>query len=216
MPNHVTTEIKAPREVIAWMLNAEGRIDFKKIIPFDGVFSWDCVSGSAETAAERALGLALNDNPFIARLQAENRGQQDVSKLSDECFEQFIQMLRNHRKTGFMHPMDFARAKWGTKWNAYDQLVDLEAGTARMDTAWSFPEPILLKVSARFPECIIETRYADEDIGCNCGTVTFQGGKAISRDEAGRYDGMSETDKAKWRAFAYEVKGWQPDEDDDE
>ncbi|MFV3292566.1 hypothetical protein ACNFBR_28015 [Pseudomonas sp. NY11955] len=42
-----------------------------------------------------------------------------MTKLSDVNFEQFVQMLRNHRKTEYMHCMDFSRHAWGTKWNAY-------------------------------------------------------------------------------------------------
>ncbi|MDT4884858.1 Ferredoxin-like domain in Api92-like protein [compost metagenome] len=114
-----------------------------------------------------------------------------------------------------MHAMDFARERWGTKWNACDQKVDLEECRARMETAWSFPEPILLKVSEQFPDATIEVRYADEDIGSNCGSVTFLGGKAIVRDEATRWADMSEAEQKKWAAFAYEVKGWEPDTDDE-
>ncbi|MDT4874982.1 hypothetical protein FQZ97_1103220 [compost metagenome] len=74
---------------------------------------------------------------------------------------------------------------------------------------------MLLKVSEQFPEVAIEIRYADEDIGSNCGQLTILGGKAIARDEAGRWDGMSKAEQDKWTAFAYEVKGWEPDPDDE-
>ncbi|UCP00070.1 hypothetical protein LF844_09735 [Metapseudomonas lalkuanensis] len=215
MPNHVTTEIKATPEVIAWMLNEEGRVDFSKIIPFAGEFPWNGIACDAETLANVVRHKPLDEHPLIASLEAGNRDRTSLDQLSDESFEQFVQMLRNHRATGYLHNMEFAIAKWGTKWNAYDQTVDQEAGTARFDTAWSFPEPILSKVSEQFPDATIEIRYADEDIGSNCGSVTFLGGKAIVRDEVPRWADMSEAEQKKWTAFAYEVKRWQPDPDDE-
>ena len=40
---------------------------------------------------------------------------------------------------------------WGTKWNAIDcKIVDDD--TITFDTAWSVPEPILLRLSEMFPE----------------------------------------------------------------
>lgn len=215
MPNHVTTEIKATPDVIASMLNEEGRVDFSKIIPFAGEFPWNGIACDAETLADVVRRKPLDENPLIASLEAGSRDRVLLDQLSDESFEQFVQMLRNHRATGYLHDMEFARAKWGTKWNAYDQTVDQEAGTARFDTAWSFPEPVLLKVSEQFPEVAIEIRYADEDIGSNCGKVTFQGGRAIARDEARRWNSMSKAEQDQWTAFAYEVKGWEPDPDDE-
>ena len=215
MPNHVTTEIKAAPEVIAWMLNEEGRVDFRKIIPFAGEFPWNGIACDAETLADVVRRKPLDGNPLIASLEAGNRNRTSLDQLSDESFEQFVQMLRNHRATGYLHDMEFARAKWGTKWNAYDQAVDQEAGIARFDTAWSFPEPVLLAVSEQFPDAAIEVRYADEDIGSNCGSATLLGGKAIVRDEAPRWVDMTEAEQKKWTTFAYEVKGWTPGEGDE-
>jgi hypothetical protein len=148
-------------------------------------------------------------------LQASNRDRADVSKLSDESFEQFVQMMRNQRKTGFMHNMDFARSTWGTKWNACEPSID-GPGLASFETAWSFPEPVILKLSQMFPDATIEVTYADEDIGSNCGTVVFKGGAVVSRDESQGWNQMSKADQEKWQAFAYEVKGWDPETEEDE
>lgn len=213
MPNHVTTELTAPAEVISALLNEEGRIDFNKLIPFEGEFPWDGISCAAETAAEKVLGIPVDGHPLLGLLQQQSRDRVDVKGLSESDFEQFIQMLKNHRKTGFMHTIDFAKAKWGTKWNAYDQRVDLESGSARMDTAWSCPEPVLLKLSEQFPDAQLDIRYADEDIGSNCGALLIKGGAVVSRDESGSWDSMTKAEQDKWCAFAYQVKGWEPEQD---
>ncbi|YCH23108.1 hypothetical protein M1D96_06285 [Pseudomonas sp. D1-3] len=215
MPNHITNRIKADPEVIRAMLNETGAIDFGKIVPFSGQWPWDYVNGSAETAAEKVLNTPLNEHALIAILQATNRDNTQVSELTDECFEQFVQMLRNHRASGFLHQMDFARAKWGTKWNAYSQEVDPAAGVAKFETAWSSPLPIFLQLSAAHPDHLIEVQFADEDIGSNCGTVHFKGGAEVFRNTAGNWEDMTEDQRAHWEAFAYEVTGREPYTDDD-
>lgn len=40
---------------------------------------------------------------------------------------------------------------WGTKWNACDCKIE-DDDTVTFETAWSVPEPILLKLSEMFPE----------------------------------------------------------------
>ncbi|ROT45037.1 hypothetical protein [Pusillimonas sp. NJUB218] len=215
MPNWVTTEIKTSPEVIRSMVNGNGNIDFSTVLPFPGEFEWGGVYGDAETAAEAVLRNPLSDHPLIASLEAANRSQADIAKLSDESFEQFIQMLRNHRKCGFLHQMDFAREKWGSKWNACDSTHNAEDGTARFDTAWSCPEPLLIEVSKKFPDTTIEVMFADEDIGSNCGRFSLKNGVIISSDIAPSWNDMDEQARKKWSDFARKVKGWTDEENDD-
>jgi hypothetical protein len=56
---------------------------------------------------------------------------------------------------------------WGTKWNAYDMVVDTDG--IRFETAWSCPEPIVRKLAEMLPGVEWQWAYADEDIGSNCG-----------------------------------------------
>lgn len=214
MPNWVTNEISAPRQVLESMINADGKIDFNRVIPFEGEFL-NGVFGDSETCAEKVLDLPLDDHPLIRRLQVGNRARAKVQELGDESFEQFVTLLRNHRKTGHMHSMDFARSRWGTKWNACDQDINLDEELLRFDTAWSFPEPLLLKLSELHPDALIEARYADEDIGSNCGAVLMKGGQVVGRDEAGKWDEMSQADQEKWKDFAVQVKRWEPESDEE-
>lgn len=215
MPNWVTNKVKASREVIESIINAEGNIDFNNIISFEGEFPWDGVISDAEMMAEIVVKKPLSDHPLIRGLEASNRERASVEKLSDESFEQFIQMLRNYRKCGFLHSMDFARECWGTKWNACDSVVHLDEGTASFDTAWSCPEPIFETLSKKFPDETIEVQFADEDIGCNCGSFVLKGGEYISVNIAPKWDEQTDEQKAQWKSFAYEVKGRTPPEDDE-
>lgn len=216
MPNHITNKVDAPKEVLASLLNAEGRIDFNTIIPFTGKFDWSWIDGLAETCAEAISGTPLADHPLIASLQRDNRSKASIAGCSDEQFEQFVQMLRNKRATGYFHTLDFARDKWGTKWNAYDQLVDLEQNVFQFDTAWSFPEPIFKALSALHPEAEITVRFADEDIGSNCGSLVFKAGEIIRSDVAPNWNEMTATEQGKWKAFALDLTGRTADDEDDE
>lgn len=214
MPNHVTNKVEAPKEVLASLMNAEGRIDFNNIIPFLGKFEWDGIDGLAETCAEAITGTQLNDHPLIASLQRDSRSKASIAGCSDEQFEQFIQMLRNKRATGHFHTLDFARDKWGTRWNAYSQSVDLEQNVFQFDTAWSSPEPVFKALSALHPEAEITVRFADEDIGSNCGTLVFKAGEITQSDVAPNWNDMTKAQQAKWKAFALELTGRTEDEDD--
>lgn len=221
MPNWITTRISASKEVIASMVTPKGIVDFNTILPFTGVFSdWSGVYGDAEQAAEVVLGFPLSSHPLIAQMQASNRAQLKVKDLSDSSFAQFVGMLVNYRKCGYLHNMDFNRQVWGTKWNAFDSDVNLDEGTVSFNTAWDCPIPLLEALSKRFPDEEIKVVFADEDIGSNCGKFTLLNGESIVSDIAPSWSDMSTEEKTKWKAFAYEVKGWEPDleedEDDDE
>src|SRR5574343_135401 len=214
MPNWVTNKVQAPSHVILAMLNADGRVDFNTVAPFEGPNNWDDICMDAEMVAEMACGIQVDTHPLIAALQASNRQRFDIKKLSDESFEQFIGMVRNWRACGYLHPMDFNRKVWGTRWNACQPKAEPDEGCCEFETAWSCPEGVLRKVSERFPEDAITVTYADEDIGSNCGTFTLKAGQIVEQEIAPRWRDMDEATKAKWKAFAYQVKGWEPETED--
>ena len=218
MPNWVTNKVQAPSHVIRAMLNAEGQVDFETAAPFPGPCGkdWGGYSCDAEEAAEIICGVPADDHPLLAALQLSNRKRFDIKKLSEESFDQFIGMVRNWRACGYLHPTDFNRKVWGTKWNACRPTANPDAGACEFETAWSCPMGVLVKVSERFPEDAITVTYADEDIGSNCGTFTLKAGKIVEQDIAPRWDDMMEADRAKWKAFAYQVKGWEPETEDEE
>lgn len=218
MPNWITNKINAPKHVIEAMLNAEGNVDFETAAPFPGPCGkdWSGYYCDAEEAAEIICGVPADSHPLIAALQAGNRERFDIKKLSEESFDQFVGMVRNWRACGYLHPMDFNRKVWGTKWNACNPKADPDAGYCEFETAWSCPTGVLMKVSERFPEDVITVTYADEDIGSNCGTFSLKGGAVVEQDIAPSWRDMSEEDKQKWKTFAYQVKGWTPEPDEEE
>ena len=213
VPNWITNKITAPKAVIQAMLNEQGKVDFNTMAPFPGPrgAEWTGINCDAETAAEAVCGKPLSTHPMLRSLEAANRADIDIKKMSPESFEQFVGMLENYRACGYLHGMDFARQVWGTKWNACEPTANPDEGTASFNTAWSCPEGVLIDLSKRFPDESIEVIYADEDIGSNCGKFTLKAGEAINSDIAPSWSSMTDDEKAKWMAFAYEVKGWTPE-----
>jgi len=71
---------------------------------------------------------------------------------------------------------------WGTKWIAdVVTMKDLEKNEFGwcFTTAWSAPRELINVLSVIFPEVIFELRYADEDLGYNCGVLKFINGTSM-------------------------------------
>ena len=81
-------------------------------------------------------------------------------------------------------------ANWGTKWNAYEgyTIIGKTQLTFVFNTAWCIPIQIYSLLGAL---CVksgysMEVRYADEDYGSNCGTLTYN---------AKEHDAIMQTEK---------------------
>lgn len=85
---------------------------------------------------------------------------------------------------------DWSIMNWGTKWNACEANRDLihEDDDKRVyywfETAWSFCKPVMKALIKQFPNLHFSGRYADEDIGYNCGEFWGDGGD-LRVDECG-------------------------------
>ncbi len=204
MPNWVKNIVKGPREVLVSLVrerkpeersHATAVIDFGLLLPWNGEpVGNGGISLNAEDHAKARLGLDIL-KPW-SRPCSENEEKQVEA------------MLRNHAATRHLHEMDFARKAWGTKWNACQQTINLDAAepTLIFETAWACPEPVLVEMSRRFPEADIRVEFADEDMGYNCGRLVLRDGQLIDRDVAPRNNRTPE-DNAKWIAFAEKITG---------
>jgi hypothetical protein len=117
----------------------------------------------------------------------------------------------NIEQYGYATWYEFASDKWGTKWNAYD--IEVQDDAIQFDTAWAMPDPIFVALSKLLPERTITVKYADEDIGSNCGIVSYNNGEVVS------FTDMSEAPEEVARSFACEIKynnadEWKTWEDD--
>lgn len=207
MPNHVTNIVEANPVVINAMLNDDGFVDFKVINPMPDDLSINGASGfygDAETAAKLMCREKLSESHFFARLEASNRREVNALNMTDESFEQFVCMMRNKRKHGFYHSMDFARNVWGTKWGAYNSSKESD-NKVSFETAWPHPFPVLKSLSQKFPNEEITVNYADEDTGSNCGYYTIKNGEIIVESIAPSWNEQTDEEKRKWTEFAFKL-----------
>lgn len=68
---------------------------------------------------------------------------------------------------------DWSCKNWGTKWNSYSGEWYNEGESIQFDTAWSTPEPIYRALTRKFPNLDFEVKFADEDMGNNCGGFAY-------------------------------------------
>lgn len=177
MPNHVKNKIKAPKFVIDAIVNESGRVDFSLIIPSFDDGMGNGISGNASSVAESCVPFKESGSKMLDNMNINSMLRSDVKELSDEQFGEFLKMLSNYREHGYFHCMDFNRAEWGTKWNAYN--CEVIEGVASFETAWSHPNPVIKKLSEMFPDVEIEIEYADEDFGNNLGSYSIKNGVQV-------------------------------------
>ena len=97
---------------------------------------------------------------------------------------------------------DWSRKNWGTKWNSYDGGWYEEGTSIQFDTAWSTPEPIYRAIAKQFPNLDFEVKFADEDMGYNCGK--------FSHDSLAGGLGIWEPDRGN-RSLEFACKVWYDD-----
>ncbi len=100
--------------------------------------------------------------------------------------EDFIKGLRRafayqKKKYGSVGWYDWRCENWGTKWEVGD--VDIYEDSIEFQTAWGVAEPVVRRWSEMFPNTEFDVRYADEDIGHNCGTFTYSNGELTNYAE---------------------------------
>lgn len=128
--------------------------------------------------------------PMPEELSTTQYPTEDTSKKLKELKEKY----------GASNWYDWRCDNWGTKWNASDAVL-IDDNTIEFDTAWSTPEPVIKAISEKFKTRVV-VRYADEDIGYNCGEYEYSNGELeyeydAERDEEGDSVG-----------FADNVWGW--------
>ena len=107
--------------------------------------------------------------------------------------------INNVKKYGFSTWYEWSCKNWGTKWNACHTIWDGEDNYVEFETAWVCPFPIFKEISKKYHTSLI-VEYADEDIGSNCGEITFT-------------DGVNSViDMSDDRDFAYNVWNYTKEE----
>lgn len=97
---------------------------------------------------------------------------------------------------------------WGQKWNAYDIHVeplrergDAEGGiTMHFSSAWSPPEPVVLKMAEMFPDLVFDLQYSEPMMGLY-GHRVFSGNTIIIGNFCDRCEKQEECKKEIYTAI---------------
>lgn len=196
MPNYVTNILRingTPQQVSEVRDATRGRF-LKKDGSDDGeqVFDFDKL---IPMPPELSIRSGIESN--IAVLKEESKAL--PSYMQDRGDPELIEKCReNIRLHGHPTWYEWHIENWGTKWGAYQQK-EVEPNILSFQTAWSCPVKILEALAAKFPEVEFVVEYADEDIGSNCGTLTFRGGELVNEEHPRG---------AEATKFAYRVNGY--------
>lgn len=176
MPNHITTKITAPSEVIAAISRGYTAEEIQ------------AYKDETEGIRERELPewFTAKRRELTLKLRVERAEEMLSEKITD--LNMVIQRPANietgdcsgQHAPGIICWRGWSIDNWGTKWNAYDtKFEDHEDGTATLqfDTAWSHPYPVLEALSVKFPHHQMEVAYADEDLGYNLGKYAIKNGE---------------------------------------
>ena len=113
-----------------------------------------------------------NDDPANADIARLLDGHIPITKADFIALGSIA--IDNYVRYGSKDWYDWSCANWGCKWDAGDADVKLHENELfiSFSTAWAMPEPVFIKLVEMFPNLHFEGRWADEDIGSNCGTWT--------------------------------------------
>ena len=201
MPNHVENHIEfnGYKQQIDAMLNkiksdeyGIGTIDFKKIISMPETLNIEAGSRTdhglkAYREFIKVYTAGWSDKEALKALEnipteSENAFLRQRTDIKRDEWELGKTAWQNIQKYGAPTWYEWSITNWGTKWNAYgyQEGTDYSAcDELTFQTAWSAPLPILRKLTEMFPEIVFKHRWADEDIGMNCGERCYLGGEII-------------------------------------
>ena len=202
MPNHVINvlrfknltkaKIKILKENLTTIQENEMLFDFNKIIKEPE--SLNLISGSLEDYAIEYVEFKEHNLHLEEKDKLEEQNKNFIKTLTEEpIFEDYCKIykkyninnlydlgklyLENKKRYGATTWYNWSTENWGTKWNAYDQMI--KEGKTYIEfifsTAWAMPMPIykeLEKLGLNF-----EVKYADEDCGNNCGILKYINGE---------------------------------------
>lgn len=164
MPNYCRNLIKVVdgnfQSVTDFMKSEERNFDFNKLIPMPQSMLYLKKYNGISRQSE--LGFKYWSAPYksdkYAFINEIKRWGFDLR----ETLREGLDRLYAYAESGHWNSLDWARANWGTKWNAFDIDIDKSDKTIFFNTAWNAPIPIYKALAKQFPEHTINVLYYDE------------------------------------------------------
>lgn len=135
--------------------------------------------------------IELRGNPDRIRELLETIADEEDG-IGSISFEKIIPMpdglylggipLDGPKPYGNQNWLDWSRANWGPKWNAYgfdERPENTPANTLWFLSANQPPHPVIQRLSEMFPDIVMEHLWAEDNLGEGCGTCTYKAGQKI-------------------------------------
>ena len=247
MPNNISNRVvvtaNSNEEIKEFLLAIKGDkkidgeypfIDFNKIIPMPMVLRDTEASSRTDDAIYYYL-VKTNQTEMVSSIlrfpqsytmdRFADRNEKELNELL-EIGKKYVEIFK---ECGAKDWYDWSCANWGTKWNAYDtylETLDEYSVILSFQTAWCGVPKIIQKLTEMFPTIIFDYKYADEDMGYNCGEGYGENGEFSFLMLQGGSEEAIETYALCWGYdiddFYQDDEGywhnreWEDDEEDDD
>ncbi len=211
MPNWCENDlyIEGPKERVTAFLDAvksdESLLDFGRIIPLPQELA-EAESGSQELGYRAKYGTEADVTNMLSYPWVRSKGLTSRAELiaffkrtKPEMMAAAERYKANVEKYGVPTWYEWCCEHWGTKWNAAGASLGegceewerrgecVRRVEINFDTAWSPPQPVILRASELYPELEFELRYFERGMGFS-GCYCCRAGRVLS-DESGDYFG---------------------------
>lgn len=199
MPNYVRNIIRVVdgdfQAVTEFVKSEERTFDFNKLIPMPQSMV-ELMKKNYGISNLSELGFKYWSAPTKAdkyALIAGIKAKYDLRPTLKEGLDRYLA----YKDCGHWNTLEWAVAKWGTKWNAFDVDIQPADRTIFFNTAWSAPIPIYKALAKQFPTHAISVKYYDEG-GFFAGYCNIKDGDAFGEDY--------ECDSEKGKGIINEIK----------
>jgi hypothetical protein len=154
-----------------------------------------------------------NNVDFFKMLPMENWGTKWNAGYTMFTIPDLNTIYKNREKTPFIKDVNVSYLD--LKLTEIQKHLKMKKGfyeiAVSFDTAWSYPEPVITKMSEMFPEVEFDIAWADEDIGYNCGSYKMKNKQESDIEQAPKYEsGESDKERFYWIKKACGIKGIDP------
>ena len=198
MPNHVYNKLTGPKKVLEKYLT-DGKFDFRKILPIpkhakEPKLPWE-IYDELRNLNDTQKSKIINELKTTGFLST----QKETTELTGETLKETIDFLKYNTMT--QH--DWKVNNWGTKWNAYNQSIEVDGiilveehisgeetimkkterqtettgteMTINFSTAWSPPYDLIHLLSKK-EKCVLQYEWIEEQGAACLGKETIESG----------------------------------------
>ena len=191
MPNHIQNKLRIYSEntndIKVFLENIKGEkevIDFDKIIPMPNVLN--DTESSTDVSKSLYYYLLMTDNNELLNI-APHKSFFSADSFNDCTKDEKDEMMKVgekyfsiYKECGAFNWYDWRCDNWGTKWNAYESYLcsslDNKEVVIEFQTAWNGVPYLIEKLVSSYPNLSFEYKFADEDMGYNCGNGNGENG----------------------------------------